>query len=49
MSGQFLSVEKVPLDLGMVVRAYAWLIGGLVGLLALAHFGDPILRALHLS
>jgi hypothetical protein len=39
-SGQSLSVQKVPLDLGMVLRAYAWLVGGTVGLVVLSKLAD---------
>jgi hypothetical protein len=42
MAGQSLSVQKVPLDIGMVLRAYAWLIGGAVGLFALVAMLNQI-------
>lgn len=41
--GQELSVEDVPLDMGMVSRVYAWIIGAIVLLAALRYFAPYVL------
>jgi hypothetical protein len=40
--GQSLSVQKVPLDIGMVVRAYTWIVGAIVGLILIQEIGPMI-------
>jgi hypothetical protein len=35
-SGQSSSMQRVPLDIGMVVRVYAWIVGTAVGLFLLS-------------
>jgi hypothetical protein len=42
-SGQLLSVQAVPLDIGMVVRTYAWIVGAAVGLAVLTSIDRIVL------
>jgi hypothetical protein len=46
-SGQSLKTQKVPLDIGMVLRTYAWIVGavGVLVLLAVVYnIGESLLR-----
>jgi hypothetical protein len=36
LSGQSLSVQAVPLDIGMVLRTYAWIVGTIAALVLLS-------------